>query len=96
MNEMVRERVKQQKKLFPDLIVRPSKHANKKFDAVFSYKGRKVTVQFGSSQHSDYTFHQDKIRRANFRKRFKTQKKDNRLSYRYPLSGLYWSWNILW
>ena len=48
------------------VIISPSKHKNKKFDATFSDG---VTVSFGAAGYSDFTQHKDEARKANYIKR---------------------------
>lgn len=97
MNQMVKERVKYKKeKYFPDLVIRVSKKKTKKFDAIFTYKGKKRIVSFGYKGMSDYTQHKDDNRRKRFRDRFRNEMKEGRIAHKYPLSPLYWSWHILW
>jgi hypothetical protein len=39
----------------------------KRYDAIFTYEdGKTKTVPFGSSNHSNYTIHHNKIRRSNY------------------------------
>lgn len=50
-------------------------------------------IHFGSSEYEDYLIHNDKIRRDNFRSRFKKlfEKNKNNID-----SGIYWSYLLLW
>ena len=48
------------------VIISPSKHKNKKFDATFSDG---VTVSFGAAGYSDFTTHKDEARKDNYIKR---------------------------
>ena len=48
------------------VIISPSKHRNKKFDATFSDG---VTVSFGAAGYSDFTIHKDETRKDNYIKR---------------------------
>ena len=44
-----------------EILIKPSKKSDKKFDAVID--GKK-TVSFGSAQHSDFTKHKDPERKT--------------------------------
>ena len=72
------------KNLFGILIV-PSFLPTKKF-YIPSLK-----IHFGSSAHSDYLMHRDKLRRAKFHNRFKKN-----VGYNDPKSPLFYSARILW
>ena len=48
------------------VMISPSKHKNKKYDATFSDG---VTVSFGAAGYSDFTIHKDEARKDNYIKR---------------------------
>ena len=61
---------KMPKKTLKLKTIRPSRKAEKKYDAVFiTDKGREKVVSFGAAGMSDYTKHKDKTRRARYLKR---------------------------
>ena len=49
-----------------EVIIKPSKNKNKKFDAVIDDK---KTISFGAKGMSDYTIHKDKERKERYIKR---------------------------
>ena len=50
-------------------------------------------VNFGDIRYSDWLTHHDKIRRENFRKRFKSLFEKNKDNYNTPI---FYSYQILW
>ena len=57
-----------------EILIKPSKKADKKFDAVID--GKKI-VSFGSSQHSDFTKHKDPERKQRYLDRHKARENWN-------------------
>ena len=57
-----------------EILIQPSKKADKKFDAIID--GKK-TVSFGSSQHSDFTKHKDPERKQRYLDRHKARENWN-------------------
>ena len=53
-----------------EILIKPSKKADKKYDAVID--GKKV-ASFGSSQHSDFTKHKDEERKQRYLNRHKAR-----------------------
>ena len=57
-----------------EILIQPSKKADKKFDAIID--GKK-TVSFGSSKHSDFTKHGSEVRKNAYIQRHKTRENWN-------------------
>ena len=57
-----------------EILIQPSKKADKKFDAIID--GKK-TVSFGSPQHSDFTKHKDPERKQRYLDRHKARENWN-------------------
>ena len=57
-----------------EILIQPSKKADKKYDAVID--GKKA-VSFGSSQHSDFTKHKDPERKQRYLDRHKARENWN-------------------
>ena len=71
-----------------EVIIRPSKNTNKKFDAIINDK---KTISFGAAGMSDYTIHKDKERKERYINRHKKNENWND----YKTAGFY-AKNILW
>ena len=57
-----------------EILIKPSKKPDKKFDAIID--GKK-TVSFGSSKHSDFTQHKDPARKQRYLNHHKTRENWN-------------------
>lgn len=93
---MLESRIYNMRQWFPDLIIKLSDKKSKKYTAIFTYNNKKYHIDFGQNGMEDYLMHRDDKRRESFRKRFENEKKDGRLARKYPLSPLFWSYNLLW
>jgi hypothetical protein len=93
---MLESKIYNMRKWFPDLIIRLSDKKSKKYVAIFKYNNKIQHIHFGQKGYDDYTTHRDQKRRELFRKRFENEMKDGKLSRTYPLSSLFWSYNLLW
>ena len=71
-----------------EVIIKPSKNKNKKFDAIINDK---KTISFGAKGMSDYTIHKDKERKERYINRHKKNEDWND----YKTAGFY-AKNILW
>ena len=71
-----------------EVIIKPSKNKNKKFDAIINDK---KTISFGAKGYSDYTIHKDDERRQRYINRHKKNENWND----YKTAGFY-AKNILW
>ena len=71
-----------------EVIIKPSKYKNKKFDAVIDDK---KTISFGQQGMSDYTIHKDKERKQRYINRHR--KNDNCTGYK--TAGFY-ARKVLW
>ena len=71
-----------------EVIIKPSKNKNKKFDAIIDDK---KTISFGAKGMSDYTIHKDKERRERYINRHK--KREN---WTDPNTAGFYAKNILW
>lgn len=71
-----------------EVIIKPSKNKNKKFDAIID---NKKTISFGAKGYSDYTIHKDDERRQ----RYINRHKKNEDWTDYKTAGFY-AKNILW
>ena len=71
-----------------EILIKPSKKADKKFDAIID--GKK-TVSFGSSQHSDFTKHGSEARKQRYLDRHKARE-----NWNDPTTAGSLSKNILW
>jgi len=71
-----------------EVIIRPSKNKNKKFDAIINDK---KTISFGAAGMSDYTIHKDKERKERYINRHK--KNEN---WNDPKTAGFYAKNILW
>ena len=71
-----------------EVIIKPSKNKNKKFDAIINDK---KTISFGQQGMSDYTIHKDKERKERYINRHKKNENWND----YKTAGFY-AKNILW
>ena len=72
-----------------EILIKPSKKSDKKFDAVID--GKK-TVSFGSAQHSDFTKHKDPERKQRYLDRHKARENWNDPTTAGALSKFV-SWN---
>ncbi len=71
-----------------EVIIRPSKKKDKKYDAVID--GKK-TVSFGAKGYSDYTIHKDPERKKRYDQRHK--KNEN---WSDPTTAGFYAKNLLW
>lgn len=62
----------------------------KKYMVVLEQDKVKKTVHFGADGYSDYTMHNDKKRRENYRSRHKNDHIND------PYKAGSWSWHVLW
>lgn len=72
------------------LTLYPSKAKGKRYTIYVPRKGRGIKVDFGSSDHENYTIHKDPERKRLYQVRHKNDHISD------PYSAGFWSWWVLW